>query len=81
LLEKREGNGVPFLVLPERRLIQNLEAVVGQMHNWVVRVDVIFATCSPQIPFVEKVNVELIWYVLDVNQAPHPDVKLSLFVE
>ena len=51
------------------------------MHNRVVRVDVIFATCSPQIPFVEKVDVELIWYVLDVNQAPHPDVKLSLFVE
>ena len=68
-------------MLPKGRFILNLEAVVGQMHNRVVRDDVIFATCSPHIPFVEKVDVELIWNVLDVNQAPHPDVKLSLFVE
>lgn len=68
-------------MLPKGRFILNLEAVVRQMHKWVVRIEVVFATCCPQIPFVEKVDVELIWYILDVDQAPHPDVELSLFVE
>lgn len=68
-------------MLAEGRFVKDLEAVVGQMDIQVLIVDVVFLGGGTQIAFVEEVDVELVWVVLNVDKRPHANVKLTLFVE
>lgn len=80
-LENLERDGVSLLVLPEGCFLLDLQAVVGQVNEEVLAINIIFLARSPQVSLSEKVDVKLIRLVLGVNDDPHPDVELALFEE
>lgn len=68
-------------MLAESSFLLDLQTVVGQMYEQVLTVHVIFLACSSQVALSEKMDVELVGLVLNVDDNPHPDVKLALFEE
>lgn len=68
-------------MLAESGFLLDLQTIVGEMHEQVLTVNVIFLACSSQVPLSEKMDVELVRLILRMDDYPHPYVKLSLFEE
>ena len=47
LLKKLKTHSIAFLMLSKSRLIEDLQAIIGQMYGKVVRIDVVLTTCCP----------------------------------
>jgi len=51
------------------------------MDFFVFGICVILKARRSQISVFKKVNIEFVWVVEDMDNCPHPDVKLSSFVQ
>jgi len=78
LLEELKRNCITDLMSTKSGLVLNLQTVVGQMRHYVIRVDVVVVARSPEVAFIEKMEIKFIWIVLNMDYRPNSNVELPL---
>ena len=81
LLEELKGDSISYFMCSKSCFIFDLQTIVGKVRRDVFWVDVVLFAWCPQITLVEKVKIEFVRIVLNVNQSPNSYVKLPLFVQ